>query len=148
MQNLKVRIDEEGAEIAVTTPLPIVMGDRPQIIRLFQNIVGNAIKFRAKDWPPRIEIAAAANHSGLCQITVRDNGIGIDPAYHARIFEAFQRLHGKSEYEGTGLGLALVKRIVDSHHGWVWGDSVPGEGSTFHIAMPNAPIRADVRAVS
>lgn len=148
MQNLRVRIDEEGAEIAVAAPLPTIMGDRAQIVRLFQNIVGNAIKFRAKERPPRIEIAALPDHGGLCHLTVRDNGIGIDPTFHARIFEAFQRLHAKSEYEGTGLGLALVKRIVESHHGRVWVDSVQGEGSTFHIALPNVPALADVRAMS
>ncbi len=148
MQNLCVRIEEEEAEIAVTTPLPTIMGDRPQIIRLFQNILGNAIKFRARNRPPRIEIAAEADHGGLCHVTVRDNGIGIDPAFHGRIFEAFQRLHAKTEYEGTGLGLALVKRIVDSHRGRIWVNSVPGEGATFHIAMPLAPAAADVRAAS
>lgn len=138
--NLRVRIEEEGAEVTVAANMPVVLGDHAQIVRLFQNIIGNAVKFRAKDRPPRIAVEVAGDHSGLCHLVVRDNGIGIDPSFHARIFEAFQRLHSRAEYEGTGLGLALVKRIVDLHHGRVWVDSMPGEGSAFHIVLPNAVV--------
>jgi signal transduction histidine kinase len=103
---------------------------------VFQNLVGNALKFVA-DRPPRIVIGAAAD-AGMWRFAVTDNGIGIAPEYASRVFEMFQRLHPRREYEGNGIGLALVKKIVERHHGRIWLDSTPGEGTTFYFTLAAA----------
>jgi len=114
--------------------LPNVMVDKTQLLQVFQNLIGNAIKFRSED-PVRIHISAKKIKKNW-QFSVKDNGIGIDPEYFDRIFIIFQRLHSKSEYPGTGIGLALCKRIIERHNGKIWVESEVGKGSTFHFTIP------------
>jgi signal transduction histidine kinase len=113
--------------------LPIVQGDEGQIGQLFQNLIGNALKFRGSD-PPRIAVEARL-HRGRWLFSVTDNGIGIDMQHADRIFEMFQRLHERGKYEGSGVGLAIAKRIVERHGGRIWLDSRPGEGTTFYFTL-------------
>ena len=130
--NLRAAIGESGAQVT-SEGLPIVMGDRTQLVQLFQNLIGNAIKFRSED-PPRVHVEAE-RRDGEWLFAVRDNGIGIEPQYAGRIFMIFQRLHSRTEYPGTGIGLAICKKIVERHGGELWVESVPGEGSTFRFTL-------------
>jgi light-regulated signal transduction histidine kinase (bacteriophytochrome) len=143
LASLQVAIEESGAEI-VRDPLPTVLADATQMTQIFQNLVGNAIKFRGEA-APRIQISAerrAENGTdgqhGSWLFSVRDNGIGIAPEYRERVFVLFQRLHGRDEYSGTGIGLAVCKRIVERHGGTLWVDETPGGGSTFWFTIPAA----------
>ncbi|MBI5395526.1 MAG: HAMP domain-containing protein [Verrucomicrobia bacterium] len=146
LTNLKVAIAE--AKAAIThDPLPKIVADDTQLIQLFQNLIGNALKFRSKDAAPRIHIGAAAK-DGLWEFFVRDNGIGIAPEHFARIFQLFQRLHTRQHYSGTGIGLAVCKKIVERHGGRIWVESSPGQGTTFRFTLPQqaepaAPPRAE-----
>ncbi|MBF0391919.1 MAG: PAS domain S-box protein, partial [Alphaproteobacteria bacterium] len=136
---LKPDADELGAEITVDGEMPTVFASRDELIRLFQNLLGNAIKYRAADRCPRIAVSVAAMPEEWV-FSVRDNGIGIDPRQFGRLFQVFQRLHGQGRYEGTGIGLAVCRKIVERHGGRVWIES-PGEGagSTFLFTMPRRP---------
>jgi PAS domain S-box-containing protein len=136
LHNLGPIIEDSGSTIHLPdAPLPTVWGDEGELIRLFQNLIGNGIKYHLPDRPPVISIAAERQGEEWW-ITVADNGIGIDPAYFDRIFQLFQRLHRRDEYEGTGIGLPLVKKIVEHHGGRVWVNSTPGTGSLFGVALP------------
>jgi PAS domain S-box-containing protein len=135
--NLAKAIEESNAEIVVPGALPRVLGDRSQIGQLMQNVIGNAIKFR-RDARPRVEITAH-RQGGWCQITVADNGIGIEPQYFERIFVIFQRLNAREDYPGTGIGLALCKKIVERHGGKIWLRSTPGSGTTMLFTLPAVP---------
>jgi PAS domain S-box-containing protein len=132
--NLEVAITECNATIT-HDPLPEVMADRSQLVQLFQNLIGNAIKFRAQN-PPRVHIGAERVNDRW-QFSVRDNGIGIEPQYSERVFVIFQRLHRRADYSGTGIGLAICKKIVERHGGTLWIDSEPGQGSTFYFTLPD-----------
>jgi PAS domain S-box-containing protein len=131
--NLRVAIEESGA-IVTHDALPSIMADSSQLIRLFQNLVGNAIKFRGQE-TPKIHISAEQK-KGEWVFSVKDNGIGIACQFADRIFLSFQRLHSREEYPGTGIGLATCKRIVERHGGRIWVDSMPGNGSTFYFTIP------------
>ena len=132
---LRPFLEASGAEIS-TEPLPHVIGSSSQLAELLQNLITNAVKYSRPGIPPRIGIRAR-DRGEFCQITVEDNGQGFDPDYARTIFEVFKRLHGDS-VEGTGIGLALCKRIVERHGGTIWADSVPGQGSSFHFTLPSA----------
>ncbi len=126
---------KESHSIVTHDPLPVVVADVVQLRQLLQNLVGNAIKFRKPGQPAQVHISAVRN-GGDWHFSVRDNGVGIDPQYFERVFIIFQRLHGREEYAGTGIGLAVCKRIVERHGGRMWVESVPGHGSTFHFTLP------------
>ena len=133
--SLRAQIEENGAEVT-HDPLPTVMGDGLQLRQVFQNLISNAIKYRG-DAPPRVHVTARmAGREWV--FTVRDNGIGLDPQFADRIFVIFQRLHGRAEYPGTGIGLALCKRIIERHGGRIWVESRPGAGATFAFTLPAA----------
>jgi PAS domain S-box-containing protein len=133
LDNLRAAIDESGA-IITHGALPTVMADAMQLAQLFQNLIGNAIKFRGER-PPRIDISAQSLAEGW-RFAVRDNGIGIEAQYFERIFAVFQRLHTRREYPGTGIGLAICKKIVERHGGQIWVKSQLGQGSTFYFTLP------------
>jgi chemotaxis family two-component system sensor kinase Cph1 len=131
--NLRGRIAESGARIT-RDRLPTVMADGTQLMQLFQNLVGNAIKFRSEK-PPEIQISAQRTEDAWV-FSVKDNGIGIDPQFFERIFVIFQRLHTRDEYSGTGMGLAICKKIVECHRGRIWVESELGKGATFYFTVP------------
>jgi light-regulated signal transduction histidine kinase (bacteriophytochrome) len=137
LRNLGAAILESGAEVDYDR-LPPVRADGFQIVQLFQNLVGNAIKFRTPGVPPRVHIEAshAAGDPRQWQFRVSDNGIGIEPKHFDRIFAIFQRLHTRREYPGTGIGLALCRRIVESYQGRIWVESEPGKGTAFLFTLP------------
>jgi PAS domain S-box-containing protein len=133
LKNLSAAMEETQTRVECDT-LPVVSGDLLQLSLLFQNLIGNAIKFRGP-MSPSIHIGAERNGTGWT-ISVRDNGIGIDPQYFDRIFVIFQRLHTRKEYPGTGMGLALCKKIVERHGGRIWVESEFGKGTTFYFVLP------------
>jgi PAS domain S-box-containing protein len=137
LRNLDAAIREAGAEVECSH-LPAVLADAGQLVQLFQNLVGNAIKFRTPDVPPRVQIEArrAPDDPRQWLFRVADNGIGIDPKYFARVFMVFQRLHTRQEYPGTGIGLALCRRIVERYKGRIWIESEPGKGTAFLFTLP------------
>jgi signal transduction histidine kinase len=136
ISDLETRIEEVSGEVRVGD-LPEIEADRTQMRQLFQNLIGNALKFHQEDKPPVVEVSGEINSDGkCCHIWVRDNGIGFDPAYDERIFALFQRLHGRHQYEGSGIGLAVCRKIVDRHGGTIKAESQPGEGATFTITLP------------
>jgi signal transduction histidine kinase len=131
--NLKTSMDEGGARLT-HDQLPTVVGDELQLGQLFQNLIGNAIKYHGPS-PPEIHVGCERD-GPVWRFAIRDNGIGIDPEYAERIFVIFQRLHTRQEYPGTGIGLAICKKIVERHRGKIWVESVPGKGSTFYFTLP------------
>ncbi|CAA6604200.1 putative Signal transduction histidine kinase involved in nitrogen fixation and metabolism regulation [Rhodospirillaceae bacterium LM-1] len=137
LMNLDLLIGENKAQVAVDTPLPSVNADAAQMARLFQNLIGNALKYRDKLRSPEIHVAAKREDM-FWIVSVSDNGIGIDPQYFDRIFQIFQRLHGREAYPGTGIGLAVCRRIVERHGGKIWLESEPGKGSIFFFSLPVA----------
>ncbi len=118
-------------------PMPRVMADPAQLEQVFANLIGNAIKYRRPDVPPEIEVSAR-DEGPMVEFAVRDNGIGIEEEYFGQIFEMFRRLHTHDEYEGTGIGLAVVRKIVERHGGEVRVESTPDVGSTFFFTLPAA----------
>ena len=133
LTNLQVAVDGSGAVIT-HHPLPVVMADASQLTQVFQNLIGNAIKFCNQELP-RIHVAAEPRGNEWL-FSIRDNGIGIDPQYHDRIFDMSQRLHSRTEYPGTGLGLAICDKVVKRHGGRIWVESQTGKGATFYFTIP------------
>jgi light-regulated signal transduction histidine kinase (bacteriophytochrome) len=133
LANLKVALSESGAEVTVGE-LPTIQGERALLARLFQNLIGNAVKFR-RDEAVRIAVTAVQEDDGWV-FAVADNGIGIGQEYLERIFLIFQRLHERNKYPGTGIGLAICKKVVEYHGGRIWVESTPGEGSIFKFRLP------------
>jgi light-regulated signal transduction histidine kinase (bacteriophytochrome) len=130
-------IRDAGA--AVThDPMPTVMGDKSQLVQLFMNLVSNAVKYHGTE-PPRVHGSAARDGNGW-RFTIRDNGIGIAPKHYDRIFEIFQRLHTRRAYPGTGIGLAVCRRVVQHHGGTIGVRSEPGLGSEFHFTIPDRKV--------
>ena len=148
--NLEITLAESHAQVT-HDPLPTVLADEGQLVQVFQNLIGNAIKFHGAE-PPLIHISARqtfevlrtsgspetskVSDAKVWEFAVRDNGIGIDPQYFDHIFITFQRLHARAEYPGTGIGLAVSKKIVERHGGRIWVESEPGQGSTFYFTLP------------
>jgi len=139
LDDLEVRIEKSGGVVALGD-LPVIDGDASQLRQLLQNLIGNALKYHPEGAPPYVEVTANIKErppSGeLCELTVADRGIGFDEKYLDRIFTPFQRLHGRGEYEGTGMGLAICKKIVSRHGGTITAESAPGRGARFLVELP------------
>jgi light-regulated signal transduction histidine kinase (bacteriophytochrome) len=149
MDDMEVTIIEKGALVKIQQ-LPLVKGDKRQLRQLFQNLISNAVKYHKKGEVPQVHLLAELvmgeeiealipqerKRDFFHKIQVRDNGIGFHPDDGERIFRLFQRLHGKAEYPGTGIGLAIVQKVVENHNGYIWAESNPGEGATFNVLLP------------
>jgi PAS domain S-box-containing protein len=140
LANLRTTIQASGA-VVTHDSLPAITTDQMQLAQVFQNLVGNAIKYCSAD-VPRIHVSVTKNDGKERIFSVRDNGLGIDPQYFERIFVLFQRLHGRAEFKGTGIGLAICKKIVERLGGRIWVESRPKEGSTFYFALPETEERS------
>ncbi len=136
IENLGLAIQEADAKLT-WDPLPVLVADGRQLVQLFQNLIGNALKFRS-DEPARIHVGVRMDGSDWL-FSVSDNGIGMEMQYADRIFRVFQRLHVRARYPGNGIGLAIVKKVVERHRGRVWVDSEPGRGTTIFFTLPAAP---------
>jgi light-regulated signal transduction histidine kinase (bacteriophytochrome) len=135
----------EGANATITVgELPEVLGDQSEIAQLFQNLLSNAIKFRSPDRPLHIDISAQRQPFGQWLFAIKDNGIGLEMEYADRIFVIFQRLHTRTKYEGTGIGLALCRKIVERHGGKIWVKSEPDVGTTFNFTLPEARTNSEL----
>lgn len=149
ISDLEVTIEEKKASIIIQ-PLPVIKGYPRQLLQLFQNLIANALKYSKQDVPPAIEITAkkvsgddailslpaAVIKQCYFLVSIRDNGIGFEPQYADQIFQFFQRLHGRSEFSGTGIGLSIARKVMDHHKGYIWAEAKPGEGATFHMLFP------------
>ena len=135
LANLRITIEQSGAVVSHDS-LPVIRTDETQLTQVFQNLVGNAIKYRRAELP-RIHVSSTKNGDNEWIFSVRDNGLGIAPQYFERIFILFQRLHGRNEFEGTGIGLAICKKVLERLGGRIWVESEPGKGSTFYFALPH-----------
>ena len=135
LARLELAVGRAGATVTAG-PLPRVVAEPTELLQVFQNLVSNALKFR-RDEAPRVRVSAARSGSEWV-IAVADNGMGIEPGYFDRVFVVFQRLHAPGAYPGTGIGLAICKKVVERHGGRIWVESVPGRGSTFFFSLPAA----------
>jgi PAS domain S-box-containing protein len=140
LADLRMAVADAGAEIEVAPALhgAMVLGDLHQVSRLFQNLIGNAVKYRAEGRPPVVRVSAVSGGDGWT-VAVADNGIGVAPEHFERIFGIFQRLHARDQYDGTGIGLAVARKIVERHRGRIWVESEVGRGTTFRFTLPAAP---------
>lgn len=138
-------IRSRGGQVRVVAPLPIILGDRDRLVQLFANLIGNGLKYN-QNLTPTVEVAAvppAGKPGSPAVVKVTDNGIGIDPKFHQKVFELFRRLHTREEYEGTGAGLAISQKIAQAHGGRIWLESEPGRGCTFFVGLPRAELPPD-----
>jgi len=135
ISNLASLIEKTDSDVCKIAPMPKVMADRGELTRLLQNLIGNAIKYRHPERRSVVQVSCQPCEGGW-KFAVADNGIGIGSEHYERIFRIFQRLHGRDQYEGTGIGLAICKKIVEHHEGTIWVESVPGQGSTFFFTLP------------
>jgi light-regulated signal transduction histidine kinase (bacteriophytochrome) len=134
IEDLEAQVQSSGAVVQVGA-LPVISADPLQMRQLLQNLISNALKFRRPDVSPEVTVAAEVRGDKV-QIVVSDNGIGFEPRYSRRIFRVFERLHGRGEYPGTGIGLALCRKIAERHDGMIVADGEPGVGSTFTVTLP------------
>lgn len=139
LRDLGAAIADAGAEVRVEGELPVVLVDRVQLGQVLQNLLSNAVKFHAPGRAPKVAISAAPEpeQPGWWRLTVADDGIGISARNADRIFRVFQRLHTSEEYPGTGIGLAICRRVVERHGGQLWVESELGRGSAFHVTLPD-----------
>jgi light-regulated signal transduction histidine kinase (bacteriophytochrome) len=149
LEDLELEIQEKSATITISH-LPTIIGHKRQMQQLFQNLLSNALKYGRPDEPPQIHISStlvegseitgyqkgAAESKKYWLIVVRDHGIGFEKEDAERIFNVFTRLHGNAEYKGSGVGLSIARKVVENHHGYIWAESQPGEGSTFKVLLP------------
>jgi light-regulated signal transduction histidine kinase (bacteriophytochrome) len=136
MSDLEVSVEKSRGHVSIT-PLPVIEADPLQMRQLFQNLIGNALKFHQPDRPPVVTVREVKpSNSGLCGVAFEDNGIGIDSSHRDRAFGIFQRLNNRNDYEGSGIGLAICKKIVERHHGSIHIDSTPGQGTVFTVYLP------------
>ncbi|MEU5654991.1 CHASE3 domain-containing protein [Streptomyces sp. NPDC047737] len=138
LSNLTLAVEESGATVVREDPLPELLGDSTSLTMVWQNLVGNAVKFRRTDVPCRITVGCVREGEDW-HLTVADNGIGIAPEFADKVFVIFQRLHARDEYEGTGIGLSLCRKIVEFHGGRIWLDPEPAEGTLIHFTLPVLP---------
>jgi PAS domain S-box-containing protein len=136
--DLEIRLQETGGQIEVG-PLPSLMAEPTQMQQLFLNLIGNALKFHQPELSPQVRITASRMHNGEVEIQLADNGIGFDPAEASKLFKPFGRLHGKSKYQGTGIGLAICRKIVENHAGQITARGIPGQGATIIVTLPVQP---------
>lgn len=136
---------EAGAAVMVSDPMPVVAGEKTILTQIFANLISNGLKFN-RSGAPLVTVSARIMDNGRCELAVRDNGIGIEPRYQERIFKMFKRLHTHREFEGTGIGLAIVLKAVTKLNGSVRLESTPGEGSTFYVVLPLAGATMDACA--
>ncbi|MHC5539876.1 sensor histidine kinase [Singulisphaera rosea] len=151
LRDLEVQVSRSGGSVELG-PLPVIEAEALQMRQLLQNLIGNALKFRREGIPPLIRIRGTIVPAGydrtdprrgpVCCVTVEDNGIGFDPKHTLRIFQLYERLNGRGEYEGTGMGLAITREIVECHGGSIAANGVPGQGATFVVTLP---VRATVK---
>jgi light-regulated signal transduction histidine kinase (bacteriophytochrome) len=134
------KIAESGAVLHVAYDLPVVQGDRSMMAQVFQNLLSNSIKYRKKNVIPEVWVESRQHDEDHCIVAVRDNGIGFDMRYKDRIFGVFQRLYTVEQYPGTGIGLAIVKKVVERHGGEIWVQSKPDEGTTFYFTLTVATL--------
>lgn len=145
IKNLKVRIDENEAVVSVGK-LPKLLADPNQLTQVFQNLIGNAIKFKGENKP---EILITSKDDGaFAEFAVKDNGIGFDQKHADRIFVIFQRLNNRAQYEGTGIGLSICKKIVERHGGRIWVQTQPGKGTTFFFTFPKPAADVVIRGTA
>ena len=137
LTDLEVRIKKSGGRVEVGK-LPAVHADPFQMRQLFQNLIANALKYSKKGEPPRVHIRSENVHNGFVEVAVEDGGIGFEERYLEQIFQPFQRLHSREEYEGSGMGLAICHKIVARHGGKITAKSEPGTGSTFIVTLPTS----------
>ena len=141
LSDLEVRLEETGGTVTLAD-IPSIEADPVHMRQLLQNLIGNALKFARPETPPVVNVTAEIVQSrdpegqATLRLSIADNGIGIEPRHHERIFGIFERLHGRGKYEGTGVGLAVCRKIVEQHRGYIKVASVPGEGTTFTIFLP------------
>jgi len=145
--NLRAALEESGGTLTLAEDLPDVWADRTEMVRLLQNLITNALKFRSPDRPPEVRITAEHRLNEV-QVNVEDNGIGIKPTDFERIFGIFQRLHSREQYEGSGIGLAVCKKIVEHHGGRIWVEQALPQGSRFCFTLAAVPAGNDVGNLS
>ncbi|WP_020410717.1 sensor histidine kinase [Hahella ganghwensis] len=141
--DLQLSIDETGAEINIA-PLTTIECDSSQIRQLMQNVIANSLKYRASGAKPIIQVSGKQVEDNLYQVCIKDNGIGFEPRHSEQIFEVFKRLHGRETYSGTGMGLAICRKIVERHQGRIWAEGAPGKGAAFYFELPIQPAEVDI----